>query len=71
MQEIQRQEMTNKDLAALIKRTPLKLRSRVCGQEQFFNLEKQDFTLALLENPDQTHWEVCVDKAIWVYAIPY
>lgn len=71
MQEIQRQEMSNKDLAALIKRTPLKLRSRVCGQEQFFNLEKQDFILALLENPDQAYWEVCVDRAIWVYAIPY
>lgn len=72
MQKIERHEMLNKDLAVLIKRTPLKLRSRVCGQEQFFNLEKKDFTMALLENPDQTHWEVCVDRgAVWVYAIPY
>jgi hypothetical protein len=23
----------------------------------------------LLENPDDTHWEVQVDRAIWVHAI--
>ena len=71
MKLIDHQEMTNKDLAALIKRTPLKLRACVMGQEDFFNLEKQDFILSLLEHPEQTYWEVCVDRAIWVHAIHY
>jgi hypothetical protein len=43
----------------------------VMGQEEFYNLEKQDFILSLLEHPEQTYWEVCVDHAIWVHALPY
>jgi hypothetical protein len=64
-----RHAISNKDLAALIKRTPLKLKGCIQSQEQYFNLEKQDFILCLLENPDDTHWEVQVDRAIWVHAI--
>jgi hypothetical protein len=62
--------MTNKELVALINKTPKKLRATIAGTDCYVNIEKQDFKDMLLESPDSEYFEVEVrTHGIYVDAI--
>lgn len=62
--------MTNKELALLISKTPVKVRATIAGTDDYVNLEKQDFKAMLLELPDSEMFTAIVNEhAIYVDAI--
>lgn len=62
--------MTNKELVALINKTPLKLRATLAGTDAYVNIEKQDFKAMLMETPESEHFSVTVvATGIYVEAI--
>lgn len=64
--------MTNKELATLISKTPLKVRATIAGTDSYVNIEKQDFKAMLLELPDSEMFTAEVHRtAIYIEALGY
>jgi hypothetical protein len=62
--------MTNREIAAIITKTPLKLRATIAGTCDSVNIEKADFKSLLLEMPDIEQFDLDIQKnAMYVESI--